>query len=89
MSSSMHDRPRLVKQPLIQHKLGEGGAHKLLVVLNVQPKVPGHTAQCSASAFSCIDCGRTFDQYSVKVRPASAPTAAMHACCTSELRIHS
>lgn len=33
----------------------------------MQPKVQNHTYGCSASAFNCIDCGRTFDRYSVKV----------------------
>ena len=43
-----------------------------------QPKVQNHTYSCSASAFNCIDCGRTFDRVSVKVDP-SASFTVMHA----------
>lgn len=36
----------------------------------MQPKVQTHTYSCSASAFNCIDCGRTFNRQTVKVRGA-------------------
>jgi hypothetical protein len=33
-----------------------------------QPKIQNHIYSCPASGFNCIDCGRTFDRASVKVR---------------------
>ena len=46
-----------------------GHSQKELSLL--QPKVQNHTYGCSASAFNCIDCGRTFDRFSVKVDSSS------------------
>ena len=46
----------------------------LTFCLTLQPKVQNHIYNCSASAFNCIDCGRTFDRYTVKVgAPALKP----------------
>ena len=44
-----------------------------------QPKVQNHTYGCSANAFNCIDCGRTFDRFSVKVDSSANFTVMLHA----------
>lgn len=38
----------------------------------VQPKVQSHIYSCAAHTLTCIDCSRTFDKFTYKVRCATA-----------------